>query len=213
MGENPEIVEYTRQLAVFTKWLVIATAVLAVTALFVGTIQAIISRNAARRQLRAYVFVDYVRLMDSGQFPELEGMTELQENAPVFPNRPGTEIHIKNSGQTPAYKISHWSAMDVVEVRLEHAIVVPPADPTSPKSYIAAGTFNIMGHWFPRELTQQEIDDIRNHVRGIYVFGRIDYLDVFGKPHFTTYRLRYSGIYPPLRRFVVTYCTTGNETD
>lgn len=109
--------------------------------------------------------------------------------------------------------MSHWSAIDVVELRHEHAIVIPQVNNPIGMSYVAAGSINNTGRWFQRELTPQEIEDIGNNVRGIYAFGRIDYRDAFGQPHFTTYRLRYTGIYPPLERLTFQYCDTGNESD
>jgi hypothetical protein len=110
---DQQLIEYTRQLAVFTMWLVIATFIVAAIALAVGIVQAIMSRNAARRALRAYVFVDTITLVDSSQLTAAAGEAprpedadanrELKETAPVAANRPGVLILAKNSGQTPAY--------------------------------------------------------------------------------------------------------------
>ena len=51
--------------------------------------------RTARRQLRAYVFIDSTRIdgMNAGQTPEVA-------------------LVIKNFGQTPAYKVTHWIASE-----------------------------------------------------------------------------------------------------
>jgi hypothetical protein len=214
MDQNGLIIEYTRQLADFTRLLVIATFILAAIALIVGLVQAIISRNAARRQLRAYVFVDNIVLFDSGQIRENLPVAELEAQRPVFrENEPSFHITIKNTGQTPAYHSTHISSIDVIEVRHEHAIIVPDRNRDAPDNYIAAGSQTVQGRWLGRSLSDQEKEDVRNGVRGIYAFGRIEYFDAFKKRRFTTYRLRYTGMYPPLPGVAFTYCRGGNEAN
>lgn len=211
MGESPEIIEYTRQLAVFTRWLVIATFILATIAFGVGIWQAVISRQATRQQLRAYVFVEDILLIDSSQLTPQAGTTDLQINPPRPPNFPGLEWATKNSGQTPAYDVVHWGMIDVIENRHENTLVPPTDLASGPKTYIAAGSGTRKWMWFARALSQQEIADVIAGTRGIYVFGRINYRDAFGRKRHTLYRLRYSGHYPPIARPVFSYCDAGNE--
>ena len=184
--------------------------------------------RTARRQLRAYVFVDGIGLYDASQMPALTGTSEgsegatppagsgLGEDVPAGRPRgmPGVSWGIKNSGQTPAYDVVHWGAFDVLETRLEHAVVVPPLDPTLFKTYLAPGAIMTKAQWYNRALTEQEIADIRSGARAVYVFGRIEYKDAFKQKRFTTYRLKYTAsAYPPVAPTGFNYCQDGNDAD
>lgn len=46
-------------------------------------------------------------------------------------------------------------------------------------------------------LAANEIGDIATGNRAIYLYGEIDYRDIFGKHRFSNFRLRYLGQYPP----------------
>lgn len=181
--------------------------------------------RTARRQLRAYVNVDGVVLADGSQInaaakaqksDDTSGIAGAQELAESQPKNdrsscPGVHWSVRNSGSTPAYDVLHWGAIDVVEIRLEHALVVPALDPSMPRNHIPPGGSTIKALWFDRQLSEQEIEDIRMHKRGIYIYGRIEYVDAFKKKRITNYRMRYTGLYPPVGTPAFYYCQEGNS--
>jgi hypothetical protein len=99
------IAKYTGSLAAFTRWLVIATLLLA---LF-GFWQVMVSRKTAKQQLRAYVFISSAEIND------------IMSDQPT-----AVTIGVKNFGQTPAYKIAAWLRIDIVPFPLKTTL--PLAD-------------------------------------------------------------------------------------
>jgi hypothetical protein len=135
----------------------------------------------ARRQLRAYVFV------------------ELHENdRPTF--RPEAEVRIplraRNRGQTPAYRVSQWVDTQVLPFPIVGKFPPPDGD-VAPASYLdlgpTQGEFVIVGQ-IPRALTAVELDGLKKGKMRIYVFGEIRYRDVFAlrrgkrQPRYTQFR-------------------------
>ena len=103
----------------------------------------------ARRQLRAYVLPDTAGIVDG---------TMLNPPVPDKVNVPGVVILIKNSGQTPAYKVVSWAQLAVIPVRDENLLVTPP---------LIERFFNTLGReavfnkvlWFDRPLVPNELVD------------------------------------------------------
>jgi len=125
-------------------------------------------RNTAERQLRAYVFVNTVTLS-------------------YQPNQaPRAKITIKNSGQTPAYKVTHWSAMNVAEFPLKK-----PPPPPSTKATIdnlppGGGSDNVIV--MMRPINIDDVTAFGLHTAALYVVGHIDYTDAFNIRRCTGYR-------------------------
>jgi hypothetical protein len=125
--------------------------------------------DTAERQLRAYVFTagGVISLMT----------TEDRRNYLEI------SIGIKNFGQTPAYHFSSWSRADIFDANYpifeiaksdEMSIVGPAA---SRDAVIVKGP-----------ITDSDLSAIRDGSKRIFVWGRIDYIDAFGRPrHFQFY--------------------------
>ena len=175
------------------------------------------AERTAVRQLRAYVFCNNVTFVDSGRLAQAADQMnrgELKTMLPRLsaPNIPVALISIRNSGQTPAYGLAHFAYIDVMETRVEHAINIPEIPANAPRNPLGAGA-EATKNLDRGPLTQQDIADILTATRAIYVFGRIDYRDAFGRNRWSTYKLRYTGVYPPVDFPTLTYCDTGNEAD
>jgi hypothetical protein len=159
------IARYTGQLAGFTKWLVGVTGLLA---LF-GFWQVTISRNTAKRQLRAYVVI--------------EGGVVVKA---TVKDSPGFYLHIelKNAGLTPGYEFATWHRAQICDL-------------TKPPKFIRTGgltgqNFSIIGpgsganlDWYG-VFADSDLAAIRTRSKGIFAWGNADYVDTFGtKRHFT----------------------------
>ncbi|HXZ14230.1 MAG TPA: hypothetical protein VEG64_17720 [Candidatus Sulfotelmatobacter sp.] len=123
---------------------------------------------------------------------------------------------IKNRGQTPAYKVLAWAGLRVIEVRDENTSLVVP-DPMEEKfalTLAANGSFH-KALRFERTLTPNEIADIGNGTRGIYLYGRIVYTDAFKKLRYTNFRLHYTNQpYPPvITNALFNFSEKGNDSN
>jgi hypothetical protein len=160
-----------------------------------------VMRDTARRQLRAYML--------PSTFSIFEGSTM----SPPMPNRANDIFYVvemKNFGQTPAYRMLSWARMEVIEPINEDKLIVPPlADVSSTTVPFNGGTSK--SRWFDRALSAAEIADIQSGVRYIYIHGRIEYRDVYGKQRYSNFRVAYSGLFPPVNAAMV-FRDKGNES-
>lgn len=156
---------------------------------------------SSRRQLRAFVGPETFDLMEGNM---------LKPPQPARTNEPGAIVRIKNFGPTVAYRVRIVTRVAVIEPINEHTLVQQPLvdgfhsvlGPTVPSSSTA---------WLGRQLTPGEITDIQAGVKAIYVYGRVEYLDIFRKKRFTTYRLRYAGQFPTAAPVMMTFAAEGND--
>ena len=163
----------------------------------------IMIRNG-RRQLRAHVFPDDISLV-----------TGMLLNPPEEHKRdiPAVSMIIKNSGQTPAYRVVSWWEIKLLNISEEKSLSVPPLADKFSTNVGPGCTFN-KGIWYERALTADEKKEILAGTLGIYVHGRLEYQDVFGLRHFTNFRLVYSSkVFPPLKGAVMSFCEAGNEAN
>ncbi len=117
-AKSGEDVEIQRKLATYTQWLVIVGAIqfvvlIAQAVVFWFTLHAInrqtrLSSDTAQRQLRAYVCVNSALL----KFPQ--------------PEVPEVQIHLKNSGQTPAYDVRGWIHIWIEKYPRKISLPEPP---------------------------------------------------------------------------------------
>lgn len=155
------------------------------------------------RQMRAYVLPDNASIWD--------GMT-LDVPQPGRKGVPGVVLVIRNSGATPAYSVVSWAAIDVVDTRNEGTLSAPLLQPQFSNTLAPQGTFT-KALWFHRPLTDHEISDIATGIRGIYVYGRIEYRDVLEKERYSNFRVRYSGVYPAAKGSFFNFSEAGNDAD
>jgi hypothetical protein len=160
-------------------------------------------RESSERQLRAYVLPDNAGLFEGSMMvpPQL-----------ARTNIPGVAMLVKNSGQTPAYKVISFAQIAVIAVANETTLIVPPIPQQFSLTLGPGATFN-KAFWLDRALTPNEIADIQTGVRAVYLYGRIDHRDAFEKPRFTNFRLRYFGAFPPPPNAILLFCETGNDAN
>jgi len=143
----------------------------------IGMVQAGISRESARQQLRAYISVEarevaIPRMTDSNRY----------------------EFHLvmKNSGLTPAYAVTQASWAGLRPHPLPDGTVFPLPTDTKPAS---GGVVN------PRQerefvataeaqLSATDIDAKDAGIMALYLYTRVDYKDAFGRPRYTTFGQR-----------------------
>jgi hypothetical protein len=158
--------------------------------------------RTARRQLRAYVFPDNSGLVDG---------TMLTPPQPLRANVPLVYLTIRNSGQTPAYKVISSAKIDIGPIE-NPQFEVPELVEMFSMNLGIGGTM-IKSLVFDRPLTAEEIANIANGSLAIYVHGRVEYQDVFKKKRFTNFRLHYFGQFPPLQGMIFYFSTKGNDTN
>lgn len=134
----------------------------------------VLATDTAKRQLRAYLCVSsaILRFYDS--------------------NLIGMEVHIRNSGQTPAYSVRQWVKMVVEKYPLANPVPDPPPELRMASAIIGPGDESIF------KGNQQIATPAPNVVLGtlvrtVFVTGKVTYKDAFGEDRFTKYRLMYGG--------------------
>jgi hypothetical protein len=183
---------------------------IAMAAMIAAIVQAIalivtfyIMWTSSRRQLRAFVGPDTFDLMEGNM---------LNPPQPAHANEPGAVVRIKNFGPTVAYKVRIGTRLAVIEPINEHTLVLAPLvdgfhsvlGPTVPSNSTA---------WLNRALTPGEIADIQAGVKAIYLYGRVEYVDIFKKRRFTAFRLRYAGQFPPPAPVMMSFAAQGNDAN
>lgn len=159
--------------------------------------------STAERQLRAYVLPENAGIIDGLMMdpPRAE-----------FMNVPGIGLVIKNTGQTPAHKVASRADIAVIPMTDQAGLLAPEVKEVF-FSTLGSGTFFTKSLRLPRALTAEEIHDINEGTKGIFIWGRIIYRDAFKKPHHCDFRLYYSGKYPPSKGAILNFSETGNESD
>lgn len=162
------------------------------------------TRRTAERQLRAYVLNSTATIIDG---TNLDPKPFLDRTG-----QPGMMIEIKNFGQTPAFQLIHWSEMEVSPTAREAAIKPPASLGKIHPNVIGPGHTNSKSRWLERSLSVQEIAGIQNGTYGIYIYGRIEYVDAFGEPRWSNYKLVYTNAaWPPIGNPRLTFCGDGND--
>jgi hypothetical protein len=125
--------------------------------------------------LRAYVFTD---------------MNEVIHE----PGRPAKVIlHIKNSGQTPAYDLTWRARFSFASIELEDQVAVDP-DAFAAKQILAQGGFLAYVYDFPETDWKPTFDGLlREEKAAIYGIGQIRYKDIDGKERYTDYLIKSGG--------------------
>ena len=162
-------------IAVFTTMLVAVTLGLAIYTWKLWRATGALAAGAedtARRQLRAYISVDYEQVRDINGNPK--------------PNVIG--LAIKNCGQTPAHAVSHWTMSGVVDFPLRPGGVLPPPgipDPAKVKTVLHPTMHRTV--LLPFSLSDESKEQIRSGKFAFYVWGEVNYLDAFDHPRKTRF--------------------------
>jgi len=184
----------------------------ALAAIFTGW-QAYISRDVEKRQFRPYLFI---------------------EAPPKDNNRPTTrlvnyakdqiiraQMEFENEGQTPAYDLRSR-----LKVKVEN-VPLPDEFDFSEGTLLLDVAIGPHARFTPNinsneVLTEEDIQNIGNGRKAVYVYGRIDYEDGFRTKHWTNFCVLYNGNLwaldadvptPTHIRYVAGYCPIHNEVD
>lgn len=180
-----------------TVWIVILTAF--------GTIALGLTlfeqRRTSRAELRAYVFPDTVVIT-----PRTREDVEPKSDR----GKPKCLIIIRNTGQTPAYKVRHWGNMDLLPVEAESSLATPHLN-LSAKSSIPPGGANTKVCGLDRKLTPAEGTLIKKGALAFFIWGRIEYEDTFGRTHYSNYRMIGTGRWPLPEDANPLFCEEGND--
>jgi|GEM_PF-4547415 len=134
-----------------------------------------VMRGSAVRQLRAYVLVQGIEILDF-----------------EIGKQPRARVTIKNFGQTPAKNFRQWATMgfDVFPPSLSNPIVKNDPMHTHPP---APSGIIYMPAKFNRVLQDFEVAGINKGEVALYVVGEIFYDDAFGKNRVTKYKFFANG--------------------
>jgi hypothetical protein len=171
---------------------VVVTAIATATAAWYTRKESETAAENGRRQLRAYVFPDQANLLWQGTAKPTQA-----------------EIGIKNSGQTPAYRLSTATAVVVGDFPLQGALHVPPM-PDNHTVVPPSGNY-ALSVTMAQPLTGDQLKAIQKGTQAIYAFGEISYVDAFDECRMTRYRFYYSGAGADIGSKVgLTYLDEGN---
>jgi hypothetical protein len=171
---------------------VVVTAIATATAAWYTRKESETAAENGRRQLRAYVFPDQANLVWQGTA------------------RPTTaEIVIKNSGQTPAYRLSTATVATTRDFPLQGDLQVP-AMPDNHTVLPPNGSY-ALSVVLAQSLTGDQAKLIQKGIQAIYAFGKISYVDAFGECRMTQYKFYYTGAGADIgNRVGMTYLDEGN---
>jgi hypothetical protein len=153
---------------------VLITAIATATAAWYTRKEWQTSLDNGRRQLRAYVFPDQASLLWQGAAKPTVA-----------------EIVLKNSGQTPAYRLSTVAMIAVSDYPLRDNLTVHPIPP-SHTVIPPAGSY-ALSVAMEKALTADQLKAIQKGTQAIYTYGEIAYADAFGECRLTRYQFYYTG--------------------
>jgi hypothetical protein len=197
-------------------WATIVGVIGAWIGLAVLICQTIITRRTSQRQLRAYVLSDSSVIVNvANPVPLYPGQVLPQTDARITNTAagPGAFIQIRNTGQTPAFKVLHWGYICFREYPLTAAL--PARLPTvgnPPITVLGPGMIATKMLELNPSLTPAQINDLRNGAGAIYVYGEITYVDAFRKSQFTRYRVMYHRMGGAIGvSTILSFCEEGND--
>jgi len=200
---NDPVAFFTMLLATITGGLAVYTGLLwrSTSKLVAG------ADKTAERQLRAYVHPDSTNLWDG---------STLTPPQPHRTNIPGIFVQWRNTGETPAKNVVSWARVAVFSPQYEARFKPPPKLEARFSNNLGRGVPGNKSLWYRRALTQQQAADVGTGRLGIYIYGRIEYEDIFKKKRWTTFKFVYTNsIFPPIAGGGGSFniCQSGNETD
>jgi hypothetical protein len=158
-----------------------------------------LAKDCAERQLRAYIAVSKA----FAQWVPEDGLLARQVRICV---------DTKNTGQTPAKSVKSWiTAVSAPPNQDEFEIPTDAQHPLS-DAVQGAGQASHFDIWHPvLTFTEDEVAVWKRGERSLFVYGRIDYTDVFGHGWYTEFRLRThpDGVDTDGCKFIS--CNSGND--
>lgn len=155
------------------------------------------TRETSRRELRAYLYVD-----GGGIFI---GRRVHNKGKVIAVSR------VINSGSTPAHAAIHWMDIGFGDETVEDEMSAPSNLQNLSYTTVPANGGISLDRVLPDKLTREQIEQIKTGKSAIYVYGAIEYIDVFDRKRRTDYRLFYSGQWPIPKDALLRFCNRGNE--
>ncbi len=177
--------------AVFTAGLFVATLLL-----WWVTLRLVVNtQKASRRQFRAYVFA----CLAEGEKLFLDENECL--SAPLI---------IKNYGQTPAYNLKCSNFIGTFPLPLSETLDPPNFINGSVGTLPPNQIFRVYPT-LPSKLSDTDLKAIANGVGGVFIWGYLEYFDIFKVKHNVSFRLLSTKTDFGRSEFI--YCDEGNEED
>lgn len=171
------------------------------------------TRETSERQLRAYVVAELGSIVNVADPIPAVGL-EPTEARRKFQWGPVARIQIKNTGQTPAFKVEHWGNLCFREYPLTSELPPPAKGLEKSLSIIGPGIINTKTLSIGPVLTDEQVAELRVPSAAIYFYGEVCYEDAFGKRHFTRYRVLHNQTSGPVGVSTdFTFAAEGNEAD
>jgi hypothetical protein len=125
---------------------------------------------------------------------------------------PEYRVVIQNSGQTPAYRLSHVDRFALEGFPLKGPLPEPIASKNFTRTHLGPGRkANKIGA-APAPLTASIVDKLKDGTAAIYAYGIIDFVDAFKKPRRVKYRYMTGGNVGFQSDGKLVICEEGNET-
>ena len=132
--------------------------------------------RTTRQQLRAYLFVSRAEIVD------------LDMGTPIV------QVDIKNTGQTPAYNVTHnWRCGSYVYPLTEKLPLPRQGEPIA-WAHLGPGAVMQVHRTAEQRLTNGVSAELSNRPLAFYVYGEIVYRDAFRKRRFTRYVFFHEGL-------------------
>lgn len=157
-------------------WLVLLTAAVASTALL-QLIALVAFIGTTRRHQRAYVFVSGAEIVDL----EIGGV-------------PIVQIEIKNTGQTPAYELTHVWRCGIFDYPLQQKLLLPHSNDPVSWPHLGPGASAKAQRAAEKQIASGAPAELTNRATAFYVYGEIHYKDAFNKMRFTRYVFFHTGL-------------------
>jgi hypothetical protein len=173
--------------------------------------------DSSERQLRAYVVMEGGNIYNvANPIPAFEGEVIKPTGAEISNPAIGpiARLTIKNTGQTPAYRVRHWGEICLKENPL--ATELPPIEITDsmPYSILGPGIISTKTRYLSKTLTETEIMGLRQGTSAIYIYGEIQYVDAFKVRRTTKYRFIHNVKTGAVGVTIeITFAEQGNEAD
>ena len=173
-------------------WLIgLAIAMVAVASLLLVTLVTMIATT--RRQLRAYLFVSRAEIVDL----ELGSV-------------PIVQLDIKNTGQTPAYHVTHVWRCGSFSHPLAEKLPLPLRGEPVTWAHLGPGAMARCHRTAEKQISAG--GELANRPIAFYVYGEIVYRDVFKRRRFTRYVFFQEG-FPRIGPGQLIAFTKGNEAN
>jgi hypothetical protein len=152
--------------------------------------------RTARRQLRAYVLASSAKAKNFGSTKE------------SFEAR----VIIRNSGKSPASDVVAWVGIQIGKFPDPGTLGRPPSDLHVSKGVMGPGAKSVFTAIVDRPMLPSELERIRSGSVTVYIFGEIEYLDIFNRKQSSSFRFCYGGPGGENKKGKTSGAANGNRT-